>query len=83
MSKTLKNVFKPSDKVAEGLGATAVVIGVVVLIAAIVFGIWLLLAWLGIWLVGILTAGAVVLNIWQGVAAVALLSIIGGLISRK
>lgn len=83
MSKTIKNPFKLSDKAAENIGLTAGVIGLVVLVVAIIIGVWFLLAWLGIWLVGILTAGAVVLNIWQGVAAVALLSIIGGLISRK
>jgi len=79
LSKTLVLSSKSEAalyKIGKVLGCTSVVL----LFAAIVLGILLLISWLAVWLLAVLTTGAVVLTVWQGLAGVVLLMIIGALI---
>lgn len=48
--------------------------------AAVILGILLLISWFAVWLIAVLTTGAVVLSVWQGLAGVFLLLLIGALL---
>lgn len=63
-------------------GALSFTLGIILGLIA-VFIIFSVIAWVGAWLLGVVTAGAVVLGFWQAFAGVTLLSIIGTLISKS
>lgn len=63
---------------------SALVLWLVAIVAAIVFTACVVtgFAWLIIWLIGVVTAGAVVLAFWQGAAIVGLLLIVGAFLKN-
>lgn len=63
-------------KVGKVLGYIAIGL----FIAAIVLGILLLISWFAVWLIAVVTTGAIVLSVWQGLAGIFLLILIGGLL---
>lgn len=78
MSKSLSSMSG-----AEKFGAVLACIGLGVVAVAIVFGILMLVSWFGVWLLAVVTTGAVTLSVWQGLAGVFLLGLIGSLLGLR